>query len=124
MSRKMIEALCEEFPMLDEEESEEIVKMLLQNLVKHDLQIRKVEKVTIGGPRRNLVFISKALTAARIKAGLLQDHVTAATEWSPSKIVRLEGGESPPSKPDIQALAKIYGLDKKTEDEWIAKRRG
>jgi transcriptional regulator with XRE-family HTH domain len=51
-----------------------------------------------------------ALRAARQRCGMSQREVSAALEWSTSKLVRLEAGDSSPSTTDLRALLDLYGV--------------
>lgn len=117
-------------PELDEEEAVAMATAFVDAALKLEAEGRKFQKLTMTGPRRNLEYISNALRVAREAAlnpdgtPMTQADVSDRTEWSPSKIIRIEGGLSAPSKPDIQFLAELYGLDKKTEKDLIARRKG
>jgi transcriptional regulator with XRE-family HTH domain len=41
---------------------------------------------------------------------LTQEDVARALDWSPSKLIRIEGGKSTVSKTDLQALLRQYGV--------------
>lgn len=51
------------------------------------------------------------LRAARQKAGLTQEQVVVALDWSPSKIIRIEAGSVGISTTDLKALLGVYGID-------------
>jgi transcriptional regulator with XRE-family HTH domain len=51
------------------------------------------------------------LRAARQKAGLTQEQVVVALDWSPSKIIRIEAGSVGISTTDLKALLDLYGID-------------
>lgn len=58
--------------------------------------------------RRRLML---ELRSMREAAGLKQDQVTEAMDWSPSKILRIEGGRSGVSTNDMRALLVLYGVE-------------
>lgn len=50
------------------------------------------------------------LRKARETAGLKQAEVAAAMDWSPSKLIRIEGGQVGISTNDLRALLAFYGV--------------
>lgn len=58
-------------------------------------------------PRRRL---RAELKKARQRSGLTQEEVASRTEWSESKIIRIEGGGSGISVTDLRALLDLYGV--------------
>jgi transcriptional regulator with XRE-family HTH domain len=46
----------------------------------------------------------------RRESGLTQEQVAADLEWSPSKLIRVEGGKSSITKVDLDALLAKYGV--------------
>ena len=50
------------------------------------------------------------IRAARQAAGLTQDQVASAMDWSLSKIIRIEGGSVGISTNDIKALLACYQI--------------
>jgi transcriptional regulator with XRE-family HTH domain len=50
------------------------------------------------------------LIRLRKKRGLTQQRVAATLEWSPSKLIRVEGGTSSITKVDLDALLTRYGV--------------
>jgi transcriptional regulator with XRE-family HTH domain len=46
----------------------------------------------------------------RKESGLTQEQVAAELEWSPSKLIRVEGGRSAITKVDLDALLARYGV--------------
>ena len=123
---KIAEALLAEFPGWDSDEARALAKMFIEAVRRHDPLKNKSTKVVITGPKRNLVYISSELRKAReaVLPKLTQDKVSELTEWSPSKIIRIEAGQSAPSKPDIMFLGEIYGLSKERIAHLISKRLG
>ncbi|MFB6643784.1 helix-turn-helix domain-containing protein [Streptomyces chartreusis] len=58
--------------------------------------------------RRNLRI---ALRQARQKAGMSQQDVAQDTQWSPSKLLRIERGTVGVSVVDLRTLMALYGID-------------
>ena len=50
------------------------------------------------------------LVRLRRESGLTQEQVASALEWSPSKLIRVEGGKSSITKVDLDALLTQYGV--------------
>ena len=50
------------------------------------------------------------LVRLRRESGLTQEQVAADLEWSPSKLIRVEGGRSAVTKVDLDALLTKYGV--------------
>ena len=46
----------------------------------------------------------------RRESGLTQEQVASDLEWSPSKLIRVEGGRSSITKVDLDALLAMYGV--------------
>jgi len=57
------------------------------------------------------------LRRARNEAGLTQEHVAEAMEWSLSKIIRIENGTNSISTNDLKVLVQYYGI---TDERRIA----
>jgi transcriptional regulator with XRE-family HTH domain len=62
------------------------------------------------GPVVQSALLRDELIRLRKKRGLTQQHVAAALEWSPSKLIRVEGGTSSITKVDLDALLTRYGV--------------
>jgi transcriptional regulator with XRE-family HTH domain len=62
------------------------------------------------GPVVQSALLREELIRLRKKRGLTQQHVAAALEWSPSKLIRVEGGTSSITKVDLDALLTRYGV--------------
>lgn len=72
-------------------------------------------------PRRRLRV---DLRNAREAAGLTQDDVAKAMEWSLSKIIRIEAGSVGISTNDLKALLRLYKItDQRISDELLALAR-
>jgi len=63
------------------------------------------------GPVVQRALLTSELQALRQKKGATQDQVAAALDWSPSKLIRIEGGTVGVSTTDLHALLRYYGLD-------------
>ena len=53
----------------------------------------------------------------RRESGLTQEQVAATLEWSPSKLIRVEGGRSSITKVDLDALLAKYGVTSESTRE-------
>jgi transcriptional regulator with XRE-family HTH domain len=62
------------------------------------------------GPVVQSALLRDELVRLRKRRGLTQQHVAAALEWSPSKLIRVEGGASSITKVDLDALLTRYGV--------------
>lgn len=62
------------------------------------------------GPALGRRRLRAALRAARLAAGLTQEQVAAAMEWSLSKVIRIESGAVSVSTTDVRALVRLYGI--------------
>jgi transcriptional regulator with XRE-family HTH domain len=51
--------------------------------------------------------------------GLTQEQVAGRLEWSPSKLIRIEGGRSSITKVDLEALMSEYGVTSESQRERI-----
>jgi transcriptional regulator with XRE-family HTH domain len=72
-------------------------------------------------PRRRL---RTELKRARLQAGLTQEAVAVAMDWSLSKIIRIETGSVGISTNDLTALLRLYEIDgAKRTDELVALAR-
>jgi transcriptional regulator with XRE-family HTH domain len=59
------------------------------------------------------------LKQARVDAQMTRDEVADTLDWSISKLLRIENGNSRVTKVDLEALAKLYDLSVKKTDEMI-----
>jgi transcriptional regulator with XRE-family HTH domain len=57
------------------------------------------------------------LVRLRKEGGLTQEQVAAGLEWSPSKLIRIEGGRSAITKVDLDALLTRYGVTSESTRE-------
>jgi transcriptional regulator with XRE-family HTH domain len=65
------------------------------------------------------------LVRLRKESGLTQEQVAADLEWSPSKLIRVEGGRSSITKVDLDALLTKYGVtSESTRERLQALNRG
>jgi len=56
------------------------------------------------GPVVQSALLRNELVRLRKVAGLTQEQVAADREWSPSKLIRVEGGRSSITRTDLEAL--------------------
>jgi DNA-binding XRE family transcriptional regulator len=76
--------------------------------------------------------LSRALRQLRERAELTQEEVARQTEWSQSKVIRIETGDVGVSATDAMALLRVYGVrSPRTRDNILnmvredrARRRG
>ena len=69
------------------------------------------------GPAVQGALLRHELIRLRTKRGLTQQQVAAALEWSPSKLIRVEGGDSSITKVDLDALLTEYGVTSRSHRE-------
>ena len=62
------------------------------------------------GPVVQSALLRTELVRLRKDCGLTQEQVAANLEWSPSKLIRVEGGRSSITKVDLDALLQQYGV--------------
>jgi transcriptional regulator with XRE-family HTH domain len=62
------------------------------------------------GPVIQSAVLRGELVRLRKERGLTQQQVAGALEWSPSKLIRVEGGNSSITKVDLDALLTRYGV--------------
>ena len=65
---------------------------------------------TDQGPVVQSAVLRGELIRLRREAGLTQERVASDLEWSPSKLIRVEGGRSSITKVDLDALLTKYGV--------------
>lgn len=69
------------------------------------------------GPVVQSALLRGELVRLRREAGLTQEQVAAELEWSPSKLIRVEGGRSSITKVDLDALLTRYGVTSESTRE-------
>jgi transcriptional regulator with XRE-family HTH domain len=80
---------------------------------------------TDQGPVVQSALLRGELVRLRRASGLTQEQVAAQLEWSPSKLIRVEGGHSAITKVDLDALLAKYGVtSESTHDRLQALNRG
>ncbi|GGQ70188.1 helix-turn-helix domain-containing protein [Couchioplanes azureus] len=71
--------------------------------------------------RRRLI---QQLRRARVVRGLTQVEVAQELDWSESKVLRIEQGQSSVSKTDLMAMLQLYGVtDRQLVDEFVETAR-
>ena len=77
------------------------------------------------GPVVQSALLRGELVRLRKDSGLTQEQVAADLEWSPSKLIRVEGGRSSVTKVDLDALLSKYGVtSESTRERLQALNRG
>jgi transcriptional regulator with XRE-family HTH domain len=80
---------------------------------------------TDQGPVVLSALLRGELVRLRKDKGLTQEQVAVDLEWSPSKLIRVEGGRSAITKVDLDALLSRYGItSESTRDRLQALNRG
>jgi transcriptional regulator with XRE-family HTH domain len=80
---------------------------------------------TDQGPVVESALLRSELVRLRKEGGLTQEQVAADLEWSPSKLIRVEGGRSSITKVDLDALLTRYGVGSESiRDRLQALNRG
>jgi transcriptional regulator with XRE-family HTH domain len=80
---------------------------------------------TDQGPVIQSALLRGDLVRLRRESGLTQEQVAADLEWSPSKLIRVEGGRSSITKVDLNALLTKYGVtSESTRERLQALNRG
>jgi transcriptional regulator with XRE-family HTH domain len=67
------------------------------------------------GPVVQSAILRGELVRLRKDRGLTQQQVAAALEWSPSKLIRVEGGGSSITKVDLDAILSEYGITSESQ---------
>lgn len=70
---------------------------------------------TDHGPAVNGAQLRGELTRLRRASGFTQQQIASELQWSPSKLIRLEGGHSGITLVDLDALLAKYGITEKEE---------
>jgi transcriptional regulator with XRE-family HTH domain len=83
--------------------------------------LKRLQKVTFvatdQGPVVQSALLRGELVRLRRESGLTQEQVAATLEWSPSKLIRVEGGRSSITKVDVDALLTKYGVTSESTRE-------
>jgi transcriptional regulator with XRE-family HTH domain len=80
---------------------------------------------TDQGPVVQSALLRNELTRLRKESGRTQEQVAAELDWSPSKLIRVEGGRSSITKVDLDALLSTYGVSSESQREKLqAMNRG
>jgi len=74
------------------------------------------------GPVIQSALLRSELVRLRKDRGMTQEQVALALEWSPSKMIRVEGGGSSITKVDLDALLTLYGVASPQERERLVSR--
>jgi len=69
------------------------------------------------GPVVQSALLRNELIRLRKESGLTQEQVATDLDWSPSKLIRVEGGRSSITKVDLDALLKTYGVSSESSIE-------
>ncbi|TYK46916.1 helix-turn-helix domain-containing protein [Actinomadura decatromicini] len=69
------------------------------------------------GPIVQSALLRAELVRLRKEKGLTQEHVAGELEWSPSKLIRVEGGKNSITRTDLQALLRVYGVTSEERQE-------
>ena len=72
---------------------------------------------TDQGPVVQSALLRSELIRLRKESGLTQEQVASALDWSPSKLIRVEGGRSGITKVDLDALLTTYGVSSEGQRE-------
>jgi transcriptional regulator with XRE-family HTH domain len=72
---------------------------------------------TDQGPVVQSALLRGELTRLRKESGLTQEQVAQDLDWSPSKLIRVEGGRSSITKVDLDALLTEYGIKSESHRE-------
>ncbi len=67
------------------------------------------------GPTVQSAALRGELLRLRKERALTQEEVAADLDWSPSKLIRIEGGHSQITKVDLDALLSLYGVTSKAD---------
>ncbi|MBO0804051.1 MAG: helix-turn-helix transcriptional regulator [Nocardiopsaceae bacterium] len=80
---------------------------------------------TDQGPVVQSALLRNELIRLRKESGLTQEQVASELDWSPSKLIRVEGGRSSITKVDLDALLTRYGVSSESgRDRIHALNRG
>lgn len=80
---------------------------------------------TDQGPVVQSALLRGEMIRLRKESGLTQEQVATGLDWSPSKLIRVEGGRSSITKVDLDALLTQYGVSSESQrDRLQALNRG
>jgi transcriptional regulator with XRE-family HTH domain len=65
---------------------------------------------SVQGPVVQSLLLRNELVWLRKAKGLTQEQVARDLEWSPARLIRIEGGKTTLTKTDLQALLAAYGI--------------
>src|ERR1700760_2207224 len=71
------------------------------------------------GPVVQSALLRAEIVRLRKRSKLTQEQVARSLEWSPSKLIRIEGGHSSVTKVDLDALINLYGGTSEDEREQL-----
>jgi transcriptional regulator with XRE-family HTH domain len=74
---------------------------------------------TDQGPVVQGALLRTELIRLRKESGLTQEQVAQDLDWSPSKLIRVEGGRSSITKVDLDALLAKYGITSESHRERV-----
>ncbi|MEU6041256.1 MULTISPECIES: helix-turn-helix domain-containing protein [Actinomadura] len=69
------------------------------------------------GPVVQSALLRSELVRLRKEKGMTQEQVARALEWSPSKVIRIEGGKNAITRTDLQALLMVYDVTSESRQE-------
>jgi transcriptional regulator with XRE-family HTH domain len=69
------------------------------------------------GPVVQSALLRSEMVRIRKEKGLTQEQVANDLEWSPSKLIRIEGGRNSITKVDLDALLSKYGITSESQRE-------
>ncbi|MFC5748353.1 helix-turn-helix domain-containing protein [Actinomadura rugatobispora] len=69
------------------------------------------------GPIVQSALLRGELVRLRKEKGMTQEQVARALEWSPSKLIRVEGGKNAITRTDLQALLLTYDVTSESKQE-------
>jgi transcriptional regulator with XRE-family HTH domain len=79
---------------------------------------------TDQGPVVQSALLRGELIRLRKGSGLTQEQVASDLDWSPSKLIRVEGGRSAITKVDLDALLTKYGVSSESQRERLHSLNG
>src|ERR1700761_3910918 len=72
---------------------------------------------TDQGPVVQSALLRTELIRLRKDREMTQEAVASTLDWSPSKLIRVEGGRSAITKVDLDALLSTYGISSESQRE-------